>query len=59
MAGLPVAKLNSFGKVRVGFTTTCTIGCFKLAPQAGILIGTTKLLQLTGGFTGRLCLIMG
>ena len=29
MAGFPVAKLNSFGKVRVGFTT-CNTECFKM-----------------------------
>ena len=29
MAGFPVAKLNSFGKVSVGFTA-CTTECFKM-----------------------------
>ena len=48
IAGLPVAKLNSFGKVSVGLT----ICEYKIYIEVTIVIIALLYNPLTGGFTG-------
>ena len=54
-AGLPVAKLNSFGRVSVGLTT-CK---YKIDIKVITMIIALLYNPLTGGFTGGQFLITG
>ena len=62
MAGLPVAKLNSLGRVRVGFTA-CITRYYnllqKISNSGNFPPEANMLSKLTGGLTGRVCLIIG
>ena len=56
-AGLPVAKLNSFGRVSVGLTT-CEYK-INIEVTSVIIVLLCKPLTATGGFTGGQFLITG